>query len=29
MEKKTLQDWVLRTRLRSVKGVGEVNSWVG
>ena len=29
MEKKTLQDWVLRTRLRSVKGVGEVNSWGG
>lgn len=29
MEKKTLQDWEIRLRLRSVKGVGEVNSWGG
>jgi cobalt-zinc-cadmium resistance protein CzcA len=29
MEKKTIHDWEVRTRLRSVKGVGEVNSWGG
>ncbi|MBP1684663.1 MAG: czcA 1 [Deltaproteobacteria bacterium] len=29
MTKKTLHDWEIRTRLRSVKGVGEVNSWGG
>ncbi len=29
MEKKTLHDWEVRLRLRSVKGVGEVNSWGG
>ncbi|MGC4082099.1 MAG: efflux RND transporter permease subunit [Vicinamibacterales bacterium] len=26
---KTLHDWDIRTRLRSVRGVGEVNSWGG
>jgi cobalt-zinc-cadmium resistance protein CzcA len=26
---KTLHDWEIRTRLRSVRGVGEVNSWGG
>ena len=29
MTKKTLQDWDVRARLRSVKGVSEVNSWGG
>ena len=29
MAVKTLHDWEIRTRLRSVKGVGEVNSWGG
>ena len=29
MDKKTLHDWDIRTRLRSVKGVSEVNSWGG
>ncbi|MCL4821023.1 MAG: CusA/CzcA family heavy metal efflux RND transporter [Vicinamibacteria bacterium] len=29
MEKKTLHDWDLRARLRSVRGVSEVNSWGG
>ena len=29
MDKKTLHDWEIRTRLRSVKGVSEVNSWGG
>jgi cobalt-zinc-cadmium resistance protein CzcA len=29
MEKKTVHDWEIRTRLRSVKGVSEVNSWGG
>jgi cobalt-zinc-cadmium resistance protein CzcA len=29
MTVKTLHDWEIRTRLRSVKGVGEVNSWGG
>ena len=29
MEKKTLHDWDVRARLRSVKGVSEVNSWGG
>lgn len=29
MERKTLHDWTVRTRLRSVKGVGEINSWGG
>ena len=29
MERKTLHDWDVRTRLRSVPGVSEVNSWGG
>ncbi|MGE0450342.1 MAG: efflux RND transporter permease subunit [Vicinamibacterales bacterium] len=29
MERKTLQDWDIRTRLRSVRGVSEINSWGG
>jgi len=29
MAVKTLHDWDVRTRLRSVRGVGEVNSWGG
>jgi len=29
MSKKTLHDWEVRSRLRSVKGVSEVNSWGG
>jgi len=29
MQKKTLQDWVLRPQLRTVPGVNEVNSWGG
>jgi cobalt-zinc-cadmium resistance protein CzcA len=29
MERKTVHDWEVRTRLRSVKGVSEVNSWGG
>jgi cobalt-zinc-cadmium resistance protein CzcA len=29
MERKALHDWELRARLRSVKGVSEVNSWGG
>ncbi len=29
MEKKTLQDWEIRARLRSVAGVSELNSWGG
>jgi len=29
MEKKTLHDWDVRARLRSVKGVSEINSWGG
>lgn len=29
MTKKTVQDWEVRSRLRSVKGVSEVNSWGG
>jgi cobalt-zinc-cadmium resistance protein CzcA len=29
MEKKTLHDWDIRTRLRAVRGVGEINSWGG
>jgi cobalt-zinc-cadmium resistance protein CzcA len=29
MEKKTLHDWDIRARLRSVRGVSEVNSWGG
>ncbi len=29
MEKKTLHDWEVRTRLRGVSGVSEVNSWGG
>jgi heavy metal efflux system protein len=29
MSIKTLHDWDIRTRLRSVRGVGEVNSWGG
>jgi cobalt-zinc-cadmium resistance protein CzcA len=29
MAVKTLHDWEIRTRLRSVRGVGEVNSWGG
>ncbi|MCC7009930.1 MAG: efflux RND transporter permease subunit [Acidobacteria bacterium] len=29
MEIKTLHDWDIRTRLRSVRGVSEVNSWGG
>ena len=29
MERKALHDWDIRARLRSVKGVSEVNSWGG
>ena len=29
MAKKTLHDWEVRTRLRSVPGVSEINSWGG
>jgi cobalt-zinc-cadmium resistance protein CzcA len=29
MEKKTLHDWDIRARLRSVRGVSEINSWGG
>ena len=29
MAKKTLHDWEIRTRLRSVPGVSEINSWGG
>lgn len=29
MTKKTLHDWDIRTRLRSVPGVSEINSWGG
>ncbi len=29
MAKKTLQDWEVRTRLRAVRGVSEINSWGG
>ena len=29
MARKTLQDWDIRLRLRSVRGVSEVNSWGG
>ncbi len=29
MDKKTLHDWDVRARLRSVKGVSEINSWGG
>ncbi len=29
MTKKTLHDWDIRTRLRSVRGVSELNSWGG
>lgn len=29
MSKKTVHDWEVRSRLRSVKGVSEVNSWGG
>ncbi len=29
MERKTLHDWDVRTRLRSVPGVSEINSWGG
>jgi cobalt-zinc-cadmium resistance protein CzcA len=29
MERKTIHDWDLRTQLRPVKGVSEVNSWGG
>ncbi|MDE3156518.1 MAG: efflux RND transporter permease subunit [Acidobacteriota bacterium] len=29
MTRKTLHDWDIRTRLRSVKGVSEINSWGG
>jgi cobalt-zinc-cadmium resistance protein CzcA len=29
MDKKTLHDWEIRARLRSVKGVSEINSWGG
>jgi cobalt-zinc-cadmium resistance protein CzcA len=29
MERKTIHDWDLRTQLRSVKGVSEINSWGG
>jgi cobalt-zinc-cadmium resistance protein CzcA len=29
MDKKTLHDWDVRARLRSVRGVSEVNSWGG
>ncbi|MGE3955165.1 MAG: efflux RND transporter permease subunit [Vicinamibacterales bacterium] len=29
MERKTIHDWDVRTRLRSVPGVSEINSWGG
>lgn len=29
MEKKTLHDWDIRTRLRGTRGVSEINSWGG
>ncbi len=29
LDRKSLQDWVIRPRLRAVPGVGEVNSWGG
>jgi cobalt-zinc-cadmium resistance protein CzcA len=29
MEKKSIQDWEVRPRLRSVRGVSEINSWGG
>jgi cobalt-zinc-cadmium resistance protein CzcA len=29
MDRKTLQDWVIRNQLRTVPGVNEVNSWGG
>jgi cobalt-zinc-cadmium resistance protein CzcA len=29
MERKALHDWEIRARLRSIKGVSEVNSWGG
>ena len=29
MERKTLQDWVIRPQLRTIPGVNEVNSWGG
>ena len=29
MERKTVHDWEIRTRLRSVPGVSEINSWGG
>ncbi len=29
MDKKTLQDWEIRTRLRAVRGVSEINGWGG
>jgi cobalt-zinc-cadmium resistance protein CzcA len=29
MERKTIHDWELRTQLRSVRGVSEINSWGG
>ncbi|MEP7118642.1 MAG: efflux RND transporter permease subunit, partial [Acidobacteriota bacterium] len=29
MDRKTIHDWDLRTQLRSVKGVSEINSWGG
>ena len=29
MERKTIHDWDIRTRLRSVPGVSEINSWGG
>ncbi len=29
MAKKTLQDWDVRTRLRAVRGVSEINAWGG
>ncbi len=29
MERKTIHDWDIRTRLRSVRGVSEINSWGG
>ena len=29
MDRKTTHDWELRTQLRSVRGVGEINAWGG
>lgn len=29
MERKTLHDWDVRTQLRSVRGISEINSWGG